>query len=299
MAGFLGLLRQTGKDWWEDKCPRLAAALAFYVLFALAPLMLVCIAIAGLAFGHGAAEDAIVSQAGHLFGSAGAEAVRGLIDEAASGRTGVAGAAIGTVALLVGSSGVFVQLQDALDTVWEVRVAPGVGLAAKLSKRLRAFTMVLGIGFLLLVSLVISAGLSAISTRGRGLPGGGIVWLAVDALVSLAVIALLFVLLFREVPDAVVRWRDAWVGGVVTAALFALGKVVLGVYLGASSKTTAFGAASSMAVLLLWVYYCAQIVLLGAEFTQAYAKLRGRAIQPKAKARRVTSEARAQEGMAP
>jgi len=284
------LLRQTASDWWEDRCPRLAAALSFYVLFALAPLLLVAIAVAGLVFGHSAAEAAIVRQVGGVFGGSAGTAVQGVMDQAASGRGGRLGAAVATAALLLGASGVFVQLQDALDTVWEVRLSPRVPLVAKLRKRLRAFTMVIGIGFLLVVSLVVSTVLSAASAQGRGLPGLDVVWLLVDITVSVLAIALLFALMFKEVPDAVVRWRDAWVGGLATACMFTLGKLVLGAYLGRSAKATAFGQAGAWAVILLWVYYCAQIVLFGAEFTQAYAARRGRAIEPKPGARHVVEE---------
>ena len=289
-----GLLRQTARDWWEDRCPRLAAALSFYVLFALAPLLLVAIAVAGLVLGHSAAEAAIVRQVDTVFGGGAGRDVQGLMDQAATGRGGRFGAAVATGALLLGASGVFVQLQDALDTVWEVRLAPHVPLVAKVRKRLRAFTMVVGIGFLLVVSLVASTVLSAASAQGRGLPGFDVLWLVVDLAVSVLAIGLLFALMFKEVPDAVVRWRDAWVGGLATSCLFTLGKLVLGTYLGRSTRASSFGNAAAWAAILLWVYYCAQLVLFGAEFTQAYATRRGRAIEPKPGARHVVEQATVQ-----
>lgn len=275
------LLRQTGRDWWEDKAPRLAAALAFYTLFALAPLVVVTIAVVGLAFGQEAVQEALAGQARELFGPAGERALFALVANAGDGRGTATGAALGTAAFLFGASGVFIQLQDALDTVWEVRPRRVRNWRRRLAKRLRAFTMVLGIGFLLLVSLAVSAGLAAIATAGRGLPGADLLWYALDFAVSLGVVALLFALLFRTLPDAVVQWRDAWLGGAVTSLLFAAGKALLALYLGRSASAASFGGASVVAVLLLWVYYNAQLVLFGAEFTQAYARRRGQPIVPK------------------
>jgi membrane protein len=287
LAGAKDLLKQTGRDWWDDRAPRLAAALSFYTLFALAPLLIIVMAVAGLVAGSDSAREAIGEQAQALFGDAGREAVDGLVDNAATGRSGYVGAAVGTVAFLFGASGVFLQLQDALNTAWEVRPKPPRSWAARIAKRLKAFTVVLGTGFLLLVSLALSAGLAAVATVGRGLPGSDLAWGALDLAVSVATVAVLFALLFRLLPDAVVAWRDAWAGALATSLMFSVGKVLLGLYLGRSATTSSFGAASAMAMLLLWVYYNAQLVLLGAEFTQAYARRRGQPIVPKPHAERI------------
>jgi membrane protein len=294
-----GLLKQTGKDYLEDKVPRLAAALAYYALFALAPLMLILIAVAGLVFGADEVRETLSTQAAGLFGAEGAEFIDGMVENAGSGKGGKVAALFGTVALIFGAGGVFVQLQDALNTVWEVKPKPGLPLLERIKNRLSTYAFVMAIAFLLLVSLAVSAALSALSRWNDALNGPDLLWLAVDWIVSLGVLTLVFAVLFKALPDAKVKWRDVWVGAVVTAALFSLGKVLLGLYLGRPSAAATFGAASALVLVILWVYYCAQLVLLGAEFTQAHAHWRGRAIQPDEDAVAVTDEARAQQGLAP
>jgi membrane protein len=292
-----GLLKQTGQDYLEDKVPRLAAALAYYALFALAPLLLILIAVAGLVFGADEVRETLATQAGGLFGAEGGEFIDGMVENAGSGKGGVAAAAFGTIALLFGAGGVFVQLQDALNTVWEVKPKPGLPILERIRDRLSTYAFVMAVAFLLLVSLAVSAAISALSRWNDALNGPDALWLAVDWLVSLGVLTLVFAVLFKALPDAKVKWRDVWLGALVTAGLFAVGKVLLGLYLGRPGAAATFGAASALVLVVLWVYYCAQLVLLGAEFTQAYAHWKGRAIQPDEDAVAVTDEARAQQGL--
>ena len=292
-----GLLKQTGRDYMEDKVPRLAAALAYYALFALAPLLLILIAIGGLVFGADTVREAIATQAGGLIGSESAEFIDSMVENAGSGKGGAVAAAFGTVALIFGAGGVFVQLQDALNTVWEVKPKPGLPLVERVRNRLTTYAFVMAIAFLLLVSLAVSAAIASLSRWNDALNGPDALWLVVDWLVSLGVLTLVFAVLFKALPDAKVKWRDVWIGALATAALFAVGKVLLGLYLGRPGAAATFGAASALVLVVLWVYYCAQLVLLGAEFTQAYAHWRGRAIEPDEDAVAVTEEARAQEGM--
>lgn len=293
------LVKQVVRDYFEDRAPRLAAALAYYALFALAPLLLISIAVAGLVVGAEDARDAIAAQARGMLGAEGGEFVTGMVERASEGRAGVLGAAFGTVALLFGAGGVFVQLQDSLNTVWEVKPRPGLSLLQRVRKRLSAYAIVMAVAFLLLVSLGVSAALARLATWNDGLPGHDAIWFVIDAAVSLAILTFLFALMFKRVPDAKVAWRDVWVGAAITATLFVAGKFALGAYLGRPQATATFGAASALVVVAIWVYYCAQIVLLGAEFTQAYARTRGRGIRPDKDAVAVTKDARAQQGMTP
>jgi membrane protein len=219
---------------------------------------------------------------------------------AASNRQGgsIVATIIGVVTLLFGASGVFGELQDSLNTIWEVQPKPGLGFFATLKKRFFSFAMVLGVGFLLLVSLVISAALAALG----GMLGGAqedqsLIWKAINFAISFGVTTLLFALIYKILPDAKVQWRDVWIGAVVTALLFSIGKAALGWYLARPTTTSSYGAAGSFVALLLWVYYSAQILFLGAEFTQVYAKMYGSKIQPDEDAVPVTEEARAQQGI--
>ncbi|MEA3137556.1 MAG: rane protein [Thermoplasmata archaeon] len=291
------LLKQTGQDYLEDKVPRLAAALAYYALFALAPLLLILIAVAGLVFGADTVRDSISGQAASVLGADSAEFIDSMVANAGSGKGGTTAAVFGTIALIFGAGGVFVQLQDALNTVWEVKPKPGLPIVERIRNRLTTYAFVMAVAFLLLVSLAVSAALSSLSKWNDALNGPDWVWLVVDWVVSLGVLALVFAVMFKALPDAKVKWRDVWVGAFATAALFSVGKVLLGLYLGRPAAAATFGAASALVLVILWVYYCAQLVLLGAEFTQSYAHWRGRAIQPDEDAVPVTQEARAQQGM--
>jgi membrane protein len=275
------LVKTTGNDFMDDNALRLAAALAYYALLSLAPLVVIVIAIAGFAVSEQAARGAIAHELGAVVGREGAEAVQTIVRSAQAPGAGIISTVVGIVVLLFGASGVFTELQSALDSIWEVVPKPGRGIKGIVKDRLFSFAMVMGVAFLLLVSLVLSAGLSAVGHfLGHLLPGGEAVWQVTNFLISLAVVAALFALTFKTVPDAKVAWRDAWVGGLVTAVLFSIGKFLIGLYLGKSSVSSAYGAAGSLVVLVIWVYYSACILLVGAEFTQVYACRFGRRIEP-------------------
>lgn len=263
------------RAWQADKAPRLGAALAYYTLFAIAPVLLVVIAIAGAVFGEDAVRGQIVSQIDGLIGEQGAIAVQTLLQGAYRRREGQLAAIAGTFTFILAASGAFLELQGALNAIWRVKPKPATGINVRefLSRRLRSFALVVSIGFLLMVSLTVSAGLSAFGAwLGRRAPGVPEILSAVNLVVSLAVITVLFALLYRVLPDVKLRWRDVLVGGLATAVLFNFGKVLIGLYLGRSAVTSSYGAIGSVLVLLIWVYYSAQIVLLGAEFTRVYTE---------------------------
>lgn len=284
------LLKAAVSDWSADKAPRLGAALAYYTALSLAPLLLVIIAISGLVFGEDAARGQIVGQLQGLVGPDGAKAIQDMLANARRPASGAVATVVGVVTLLLGASGVFGQLQDALNTVWEVEAKPGRGVVALIRDRFLSVTMVLGTGFLLLVSLAVTTGIAAagetLKDFGPGLEAATHVLIAV---VSFAVVTVLFALIFKFLPDADVRWRDVWVGAVATALFFVVGKFGIGLYLGHASIGSAYGAAGSFVVVLVWVYYSAQILLFGAELTQAYAKHGGTQARP---ARNATSKRR-------
>jgi membrane protein len=275
------LLKETASAWVEGKAPRLGAALAYYTVFAIAPLFVIVLALAGLWFGEEAARRELFNQIHGLVGREGGEAIQAMVIAANKPKAGLLATGIAFLTLFIGATGVFVQLQDALNTVWSVKRKPGRGLRHFVRDRLLSFAMVLGIGFLLLVSLVLSAGLAAISQLLKGpLPAQEIIWQGATFTVSLAVITLLFAMIFKVLPDVRIAWRDVWAGALMTALLFNLGKFLLGNYLGRSSLVSVYGAAGSFVIVLLWVYYSAQIVLFGAEFTRVYAIRRGFRLKP-------------------
>jgi membrane protein len=282
------MLKETASDWSEDNAARLAAALAYYTLLSIAPMMVLAVAVAGLVFGEEAARGQIASQLSAVVGPNAGDAIQTVIANAKTPDAGLWGSAVGIAVLLFGASGVFGELQAALNTVWEVAPKPGRGVKGFVAQRFFSFTMVLGVAFLLLVSLLLSAGLSAVGTVvSASLPGGATVWQAVNFLVSLGLITVLFAMIFKIIPDAKIAWRDVWVGAFATALLFSLGKYALGLYLGRATLASPYGAAGSVIVLVVWVYYAAQTLLLGAEFTQVYARRRGDHIEPSEHAMRV------------
>ena len=272
----LGLLKEAFEEWNEDNAPRLGAALSYYTIFSIAPLLMISIAVAALVFGHDAAEGRIVAQLQQFIGRGAAESVQAMIENARKPGQGVLATVFGTVTLLFGAGGAFNELRAALDIIWEVPPPKGGGIKALLHERLASFGMVLVMGFLLLVSLVLSAVLSAFEVKGT-FPGSVVVLQIVNIGVSLAVITALFALLFKYLPDAhpPVAWKDIWIGAFITAALFTLGKFGIGLYLGRSSVASAYGAAGSLVLLLVWVYYSAQILFYGAELTHVYARRHG------------------------
>lgn len=272
----LRLFGSAARAWWDDDCTRLGASLAFYTLFAIAPVLLVATAIAGMVFGPEAVRGEIVGQLDHLVGREGAHAVQSLLEGASQRRAGLVATIIGGITFLVAATGAFLELQVALNTIWRVKPRPSGHLRAFVMDRLRSFGLVVAIGFLLLVSLAVTAALAALNTWLFELsPSSSSSWKAVSAIVSLVVTTGLFALLFRFLPDVRLRWRDVTTGAAVTAVLFTLGQQAIGFYLGQSDIATTYGAAGSMMVLLLWVYYSCQILLFGAEFTRVYVQSRG------------------------
>jgi membrane protein len=294
------MLRATFDSWMEDNALRLSAALAYYSIFSIAPLLVIAISVAGLVLGEEAVRGQLEPQlAGHL-GAQAAEGVQALVESASKPSEGWLGTAVGFGTLLLGASGVFAQLKDALNTIWEVKPRGGAGVWGFVRDRLLSFGMVLVIGFLLLTSLVLTTTLAALSgyiERLIGIPPvvGGLMTFAV----SLGVVTLLFAFIFKVLPDARIEWRNVWIGAAVTALLFEIGKWGLGFYLGRESTASGFGAAGSVVILLLWVYYASCILLFGAEFTQVYARETGHRILPAENAVPVTAGERAQQGLMP
>lgn len=279
------LFRRTVDAWTEDKVPRHGAALAYYTGLSLLPLLIVIMAIIGLIFGQEAAQGYIIQQMRDLLGPQGGDAIQDMIRRADQPDTGLMATILGTATLLFAASGVFAQLQDSLNTIWGVGPKPGRGIWGILRDRFISFSALLGTGFLLLVSLVLSAGLAALGKwYGRWLPLPELVLQAMDLALSLVVLTGLFAMMFKVLPDAKMAWRDVWMGAALTAVLFTLGKFVIGLYLGKSDIASPYGTAGSMIVLLVWVYYSAQILLFGAEFTQIHANAAGARVRPKAHA---------------
>ena len=277
------LLKEAFREWSEDKASRLAAALAYYTLFSLAPLLVVVISIVGLFFGRQAAEGQIITQISGLVGEDAAATIQSMIANTANTGANIFATIFGIVVLLLGASGVFGALHDSLNAIWDVKEAPGGGLLSLIRKRFLSFTMVLGIGFLLLVSLVISAALSAVTTYfGNLLPGPGFALMlqVLNFIIFFGVTTLLFAMIYKYLPDVEIRWRDVWIGALVTSLLFAIGRTLIGLYLGSSSVASVYGTAASLVIILIWIYYSAQILFYGAEFTQVYARHFGKQIVP-------------------
>jgi membrane protein len=277
------LIKDSAIKWDEDKVPRLAAALSYYTVFAMAPILVIVIAIAGLVFGQEAAQGQIVGQLDGLVGHEGAVAIQDILKNSRKEDAGVAAMILGTFTLLIGATGVLVELQDALNTVWGVTPKPGRGIMGMLRDRFLSFTMILGFGFILLVSLVLSAALTAVSNYlERFLPSIDYVYLLQGAniLLSFLVTTVLLAMIYRILPDAKIAWRDVWIGAAISSILFGIGKYLIGLYLGQSSISTTYGAAGSLAILFVWVYYSSMILLLGAEFTQVYANRYGKHVVP-------------------
>ena len=298
MKILIDLLTTTFTEWQEDKAARLAAALAYYTVFSLAPLVIIVLGIAGFIFGQDMVGDYLLVQVQDLVGESGAEVFQTIIENGNQPSTSLAATAIGIATLLFGATGVFGQLQDALNTVWGVTPKPGQGFLRVIEKRFTSLTMIFGIGFLLLVSLVISAILAGLDSYIQGiLPGAVIASHIITFVVSFGVITLLFAMIYKVLPDVDIEWRDVWVGAAATALLFAVGKFALGFYLGRQSFGSTYGAAGSILIILLWVYYSAQILLFGAEFTQVYAKRYGSKIVPDKDAIPLTPDMRARQGI--
>ncbi len=276
------LLKRTYIEWTADKGPRLGAALAYYTVFSLAPLLVIVIASAGLFFGQEAVQGQLMGQISGLLGKEGGEAVSSMIASAWKNDGGIFATVMGVLTLLFGATGVFIQLQDALDTIWGVKSTRSEGFLGFIKSRWLSLTMVLGIGFLLLVSLIVSAAISFIAPLSLNyLPFSGELLQLLNFCVSLLMTAGLFALMFKYLPNVAVQWRDVWMGALVSACLFAIGRHLIGIYLGRAAVSSSFGAAGSLVIILLWSYYSAQILLFGAEYTQVLSEYRGRRTNPK------------------
>jgi membrane protein len=297
---FWEIIKETFRDFSEDKAARLAAALSYYTIFSLAPLLVIVVGIAGLLISATEVEAAIIQQVQGLAGQQTAQMVSEMLANFNRPGGGIITVVVGVVTLLIGATGVFGQLQDALNTIWEVEPKPNRGILGIIKDRFLSFTMILGLSFMLMVSLVVSAGLTAVGTFfGNLIPLGEWFWQILNQLISIGVITILFALIFQILPDVDIAWKDVWVGALVTSILFNIGKFALGYYLGNSAVTSGYGAAGSIIVILLWVYYTAQILFLGAEFTQVYARRFGSKIAPSTNATQISEGDRANQGMGP
>jgi membrane protein len=275
MGKYLGLFKEAFKEFGEDKAQRLGAALAYYTIFSIGPLLLIAVAMAGIFLGQEAAQGQVSGQLDKVFGSTTAKSVEEMIQAAAKPKSGRVATIVGIVMLLFGASGVFGQLKDALNTIWNVEPKKAAGIKGFVKERFLSMAMVLGIGFLLLVTLVLDAIVSAMGDYLGRLIGGETILHVLQLAISFVVVTVLFAAIFRILPDLKIAWRDVWLGAVFTAVLFVLGKFGLGLYLGKAAVGSSYGAAGSLVVLLIWVYWSAQILFFGAEFTQVYARTFG------------------------
>jgi|GEM_PF-156634 len=273
----MNLVKESGAAWVDDRAPSMGAALSYYTVFSIAPLLLIVIAVAGLVFGTDAAQGAIVEQLEGLLGERAAQTIQDVLRSVSEPKDGAIATIIGVAVLLLGATTVFAELQDDLDRVWKAPArAKPTGMWGWVRSRILSFGLILAFGFLLLVSLVASASIAALGKWWGPMFGG---WEAlahaVNFIVSFALVTVMFALIYRFMPHVKLQWRDVWIGSVVTALLFSAGKLLIGLYIGKSSVASGFGAAGSLAILLLWVYYSAQVFLLGAEFTRVFAQTHG------------------------
>jgi membrane protein len=283
------LLKLTFSEWTDDNAFELSAALAFYTIFSIAPVLLIAVGVASFFLAPDTATDQIVGEMDTMIGAQGANAVRQVIESSRGFGKGIWAVSVGIVTLITGATAVFGELQSALNQIWDVKAKPDRGVIMSfVVDRLRSFLIAVCVGFLLLVSLVISAVISGLQNyMNNWLPGIPWVWQTANVVSSFLVIAVLFAMIYKFLPDVVISWKDVWIGAAVTAVLFTAGKYLIGIYLGRTATTSAFGAAGSLVVLLFWVYYSALISFFGAEFTQVYARRYGPGIQPQRHAVRI------------
>jgi len=294
------LLKGAAQAFSDDKAPRLGAALAYYTVFAISPLIIIVLFVASLWFNRASVQKELFEQLGGLVGAKGAQTIQSTLAASLPHDQGAIASIIAAVTLGLTATGLFIELQSALNTIWGVEAKPGQGIWGFVKTRLLSFAIVLGIGFLLLVSLVLSAALAAMGKYFSALvPGLTVLWTIANAVVSFGVITLLFAMIYKVLPDVRIRWREVWVGSITTALLFTIGKFLLGLYLGRNSTVSAYGAAGSLVLVLLWVFYSGQILFFGAEITQVYACRYGTAFEPKVHAQWVTSQPQAQKKPAP
>jgi len=274
---FFQLVKKSVMAWIDDYAPSMGAAISYYTVFSIAPLLIIVIAVAGFIWGREAVQGELIGQLSGLMGQEGAAGVQALIESANQPTQGLVATAVSIVVLIIGATTVFAELQSALDRIWQAPKAPQAsGVWAMIRSRLLSLGFILGLGFLLLVSLVTSAGIAALGSWANGvLPGWEALLYVINIAISVSIATFLFAMIFKVMPQAKVAWRDVWVGAGVTAVLFEVGKWLISLYIGKSSVTSSFAAAGSLVVLLVWVYYSAQIFLLGAEFTWVYANDRG------------------------
>jgi membrane protein len=301
VGDWAAVLKETTSEWWNDKAPRLGAALAYYTILSLAPMLVLVTPVVGWIFGRDRARSQIMKQVSQLLGEDAGRAVDALIDATGFAQPSRLATTLTAGVLLFAASGVFAELQDAMDTIWEVTPRPGSRAAFRslMRQRFLSFAMVLGIGFLLLVSLLISAMLSALKEFAQAhVQIAAAVWDAAHGVVSFLVTTVLFAMIFKVLPDVKVRWRDVWLGAALTSALFAVGRYLIGKYIGQAALWKSYGTgAKSLVALLVWVYYSAQILYFGAEFTKTYTKRIGAGAAPTEVAVPVTEEARAEQGI--
>jgi membrane protein len=266
------LAKTTLVTWHSDKVPSLAAALAYYTAFSIAPFLVICIGIAGIVLGKDAAQHQMLQQIANLLGSKSAEQIHVMIDSISKPSSSITATICGLIILIFGTMGLFGQLQDGLNTIWGVKVKRKRSLYAIFKDRFLSFAMVFGLAFLFLVSLMLSTVLTAWANYMNGIiPGLEEVWLISDFIISFFITTILFAMIFKILPDAMIKWRNVLIGAIITALLFTLGKFILEIYLSKNDIGSAYGAAGSLIVILIWVYYSAQILFLGAEFTKVYS----------------------------
>lgn len=271
-----GLTKEAGSAWSSDYAPSMGAAISYYTLFSIAPLLVIVIAVAGLFFGADAVRTVLFDQLHSLMGEEGAEAVQDMLASAAEPSTGGIATALSIVGLLIGATTAFGEIQTALDRIWRAPAFKGSGLWFLLRTRLLSFGMIVGMAFLLTISLVTSAAISLLGKWWDGWLGGWeILAQVLDVAVSLGLLTLVFALIYKMIPRVAVSWHDVWIGAAVTSVLFTIGKVLIGLYIGKSEVASSFGTAGSMVVVIVWVYYASQIFLFGAELTRAYAETHG------------------------
>jgi membrane protein len=298
LVGAGTLFTETLSEWYEDRAPRLGAALAYYMVFALAPGLIFIISVAALVLGEEQARSQIIAEIRDLVGSNTAEALQATIDSVHRTGGGLLPTSLGIVTLLFGLWGVFGELQDALNTIWGVTTKPGRGVLVIIKERFWSFAMVVGVGFLLLVSLALSAWIAAMGTFvGGALSVPAALLETINAVFSTVVIALMFAMIFKLLPDVTIAWSNVWLGATVTALLFTAGKSLIGLYLGRTAVGSAYGAAGSLVVILIWIYYSAQILFFGAEFTKVYTRRTGTRVVPVETAVPMSDAARAKQGM--
>src|SRR5467141_2042685 len=275
LQGWVSLCEKAIHKWLEDRAPTMGAAIAYYTVFSLAPMLVMVIAIAGLAFGQKSAEGALFGELADLIGPESAVAVQAMLTSAGSSRSGIFATAVGIGTLVIAATAVLGELQSALNVIWKAPASRGLGLWHLLKSRLLSLAVILVIGFLLLVSLVISTALAAFSEYLDWLfPGLATILRIAHLILSFGLTTVLFAMIFKILPDNPVEWEEVWLGAVIAALLFTLGKYLISLYIGSSNMASAYGAAGALIIVLIWVYYSAQILLLGAEFAKAYSDRR-------------------------